>query len=259
MLSSSKHTEKVEDGIHREAYITQKFGIKHPEAYNAHEFNKRQFCPMPPTTLERNLKLQCISACDPEIIGTGEKRKARMETNDPDLLRQTSPRNIDAVTFSKVSNLENCMAKSGKTRRTMKTQLQADKIFLDEHATPLFRIPMGIAEETNECSVASCSSNDTEESFGGARRHSRNTPGKSSNAVPSSPYEGERDHEKNFKDKLAASIHMLELHAYRSTLRALHASGPLSWEQESLLTNLRLSLNITNEEHLLHLKQLLSV
>ncbi|XP_074568527.1 uncharacterized protein LOC141825053 [Curcuma longa] len=252
--SNSEHTEKVEDGIHREAYIIQKFGIKHPEAYNAHKFDKRQFCPMPPTTLERDLKLHCISACDPEIIGPGKKRKASMEA------RRTSPRKIDAVTFSKVSNLENCIPKPSKTRRTMKTRLQVDEIFLDQHATTLFRIPMGVAEETDECSVASCSSNDTEEScLGGARTHSRNASGKSTNAMPLSPYEGQREHEKIYKDKLAASIHMLELHAYRSTLRALHASGPLSWEQESLLTNLRLSLNITNEEHLLHLKQLLSV
>ncbi|KQK12708.1 uncharacterized protein LOC100837427 [Brachypodium distachyon] len=53
-------------------------------------------------------------------------------------------------------------------------------------------------------------------------------------------------------------VHELELEAYRSTVRALHASGPLTWEQESLLTNLRLSLNISNEEHLLQLRRLLS-
>ncbi|KAG6476112.1 uncharacterized protein LOC122022534 [Zingiber officinale] len=254
MPSNSKHTAKVEDGIQQEACTIQKFNTKHPEAYNGHKFDKRQLCPMPPTTLERDLKLHCIAACDPEIIGTGKRRKVSMEG------RGTSPRKIDVVTFSKVSNLEKCMLKSGKTRRTVKTGLQADKVFLDEHATPLFRIPMGVAEETDECSVASCSSNDTEEScFGGARRHSRNASGKSTNVMPSSPYEGEREHETIFKDKLAASIHMLELRAYRSTLRALHASGPLSWEQETLLTNLRLSLNISNEEHLLHLKQLLSV
>ncbi|XP_024954504.2 uncharacterized protein LOC102613084 isoform X3 [Citrus sinensis] len=60
------------------------------------------------------------------------------------------------------------------------------------------------------------------------------------------------------RHKLEVDIHELELHAYESTVQALYASGPLSWEQESLLTNLRLSLNISDEEHLLQLRHLLS-
>lgn len=60
------------------------------------------------------------------------------------------------------------------------------------------------------------------------------------------------------KEELAAEIHRLELHAYRCTIEALHASGPLSWEQEVLITNLRLSLNISNDEHLKQLKYLIS-
>lgn len=62
----------------------------------------------------------------------------------------------------------------------------------------------------------------------------------------------------SLSDGPAMDVHELELEAYRSTVRALHASGPLTWEQESLLTNLRLSLNISNEEHLLQLRHLLS-
>jgi hypothetical protein len=54
------------------------------------------------------------------------------------------------------------------------------------------------------------------------------------------------------------SIHNLELHAYRCTLVALYASGPLSWEKEALLTNLRISLNISNDEHLMELRNLIS-
>lgn len=53
-------------------------------------------------------------------------------------------------------------------------------------------------------------------------------------------------------------IHRLELWAYRSTLAALHASGPLSWDKESLLTNLRSTLHISNDEHLMELRYLLS-
>ncbi|XP_051119294.1 uncharacterized protein LOC127243362 [Andrographis paniculata] len=53
-------------------------------------------------------------------------------------------------------------------------------------------------------------------------------------------------------------LHRLELHAYRCTLEALYASGTLSWEQESLLTDLRITLHISNDEHLQELRHLIS-
>ncbi|RZR76819.1 hypothetical protein BHM03_00001702 [Ensete ventricosum] len=59
------------------------------------------------------------------------------------------------------------------------------------------------------------------------------------------------------KEYLLAEIHQLELNAYRSTLIALHASGPISWEQEALMTNLRLTLNISNDEHLAEVRNLI--
>lgn len=59
-------------------------------------------------------------------------------------------------------------------------------------------------------------------------------------------------------EDIAAFIHSLELHAYRRTLKALYASGPLSWEKEGLLTNLRIMLYISNDEHLAELKTLIS-
>ncbi|XP_076910151.1 uncharacterized protein LOC143567671 isoform X1 [Bidens hawaiensis] len=58
--------------------------------------------------------------------------------------------------------------------------------------------------------------------------------------------------------EVAESVHRLELHAYRSTLEALYASGPLSWEKEAVLTNLRINLHISNDEHLTELKHLIS-
>ncbi|XP_074557984.1 uncharacterized protein LOC141813884 [Curcuma longa] len=261
MPSSSKHTTKVKDGAHQEAYIIQKFGTKHSEPYNAHKFDRKQFCTTPQTTLNRDLNLRYISIPDREIRATDKKRKPTSEADDPDwLTKETSPRKVDAVTFSRVSDHGNRTPTSSKTRRNINTQIHIDRLFLDDHDTRLFRRPMGVAEEADECSVASCSSNDIAESYsGGTRKHSTNASGEASDFMSSSPYKGEREQENTSEDKLAAGIHMLELHAYRSTLQALYASGPLSWEQESLLTNLRLSLNITNEEHLLHLKQLLSV
>ncbi|CAK9176307.1 unnamed protein product [Ilex paraguariensis] len=60
------------------------------------------------------------------------------------------------------------------------------------------------------------------------------------------------------KEEVAESIHRLELHAYRCTLEAFYASGPLSWEKEELLTNLRITLYISNDEHLKELRDLIS-
>ncbi|KDP32359.1 hypothetical protein JCGZ_13284 [Jatropha curcas] len=60
------------------------------------------------------------------------------------------------------------------------------------------------------------------------------------------------------KEELATEIHRLELHAYRCTMEALYAAGPLSWEQEALVTNLRLSLHISNDEHLMEVRNLVS-
>lgn len=60
------------------------------------------------------------------------------------------------------------------------------------------------------------------------------------------------------EEELAAEIHRLELGAYRLTIEALHASGPLSWEQEDLITNLRMSLHISNDEHLMEIRNLIS-
>ncbi|KAK8682921.1 hypothetical protein V6N13_039000 [Hibiscus sabdariffa] len=60
------------------------------------------------------------------------------------------------------------------------------------------------------------------------------------------------------EEELAAEIHKIELHAYRCTLEALHASGPLSWELETIVTNLRCSLHISNDEHLMELRNLIS-
>lgn len=68
----------------------------------------------------------------------------------------------------------------------------------------------------------------------------------------------ERNSSHPTNEELAAEIHRLELYAYRCTMEALHASGPLSWERESMVTNLRLSLHISNDEHLMEVRNLIS-
>ncbi|XP_031287151.1 uncharacterized protein LOC116145857 [Pistacia vera] len=110
-------------------------------------------------------------------------------------------------------------------------------------------------EDSNECSIASCSSND----FPDSHRESLENESNNSDAESSFPsLSGKKHIFPSPRYNLDVDIHELELHAYESTVQALYASGPLSWEQESLLTNLRLSLNISDDEHLLQLRHLLS-
>ncbi|KAK9072842.1 hypothetical protein SSX86_009277 [Deinandra increscens subsp. villosa] len=101
--------------------------------------------------------------------------------------------------------------------------------------------------DNDQCSVGSCS-----------------VPSEGSNKS-SSHYDandlssdGESFNTSRVEHEVAENVHRLELHAYRSTLEALYASGPLSWEKEALLTNLRINLNISNDEHLTELRHLIS-
>nr|GFA03943.1 hypothetical protein [Tanacetum cinerariifolium] len=70
-------------------------------------------------------------------------------------------------------------------------------------------------------------------------------------------YHGDTDQSDTDK-AWADEIHRQELNAYRSTLDAFYASGPLTWEKETMVTNLRLSLHISNDEHLVMQKNLIS-
>ncbi|XP_004292586.1 PREDICTED: uncharacterized protein LOC101309999 [Fragaria vesca subsp. vesca] len=116
-------------------------------------------------------------------------------------------------------------------------------------------------EDSYQCSVASCSLNELSDSQNECSAELGEDVGDSSDAESSFPALTRKKFSAPLPEPdhmLDVDIHKLELQAYKSTLQVLYASGPLSWEQESLLTNLRLSLHITNEEHLLHLRHLLS-
>ncbi|XVE73038.1 hypothetical protein DITRI_Ditri11bG0086000 [Diplodiscus trichospermus] len=131
-----------------------------------------------------------------------------------------------------------------------------------EDTTPYFLYdsssPVWSTEDSDLCSVASCSFNGVDDYAGEISHKSlRNTPDNSDAESSFPSLCGKRDLLLSPVDKIV-DIHELELRAYKSTVEALYASGPLTWEQESLLTNLRLSLNISDEEHLLQLKHLLS-
>ncbi|CAN6441927.1 unnamed protein product [Victoria cruziana] len=169
---------------------------------------------------------------------------------------------VDAAASPRALLGEKCTHTSFKDTNTGNSEMggEHDRPILDTRYMPLRRIDRNGAE-TSECSVASCSTADYP-SYN--LSHQYNAYGRQEmdgcfDDAESSCILGHRN-ECSFrsKEEIVSEIHKLELHAYRSTLEALHASGPLSWEQEALMTNLRLNLNISNDEHLLELRKLVS-
>ncbi|KAK1265978.1 hypothetical protein QJS04_geneDACA015555 [Acorus gramineus] len=69
---------------------------------------------------------------------------------------------------------------------------------------------------------------------------------------------GKRKQSELMKGDLRVDVHQLELRAYLRTMKALYASGPLSWDQETLITNLWFMLHISNDEHLSEIRHLVS-
>lgn len=127
---------------------------------------------------------------------------------------------------------------------------------------PRFRNSLSSSSDSDACSIGSCSV--TDQSPNHLDLPSTYLVSRETDAVSS---DAESGYGSGFERKCSSlppeeevkiSIRRLELQAYRRTLEALYASGPLSWEQESMLTNLRISLHISNDEHLTELKHLIS-
>ncbi|KAK1549718.1 hypothetical protein Q3G72_006672 [Acer saccharum] len=112
------------------------------------------------------------------------------------------------------------------------------------------------------CSVGSCSISSDSTSMLSSRNLAGDCEEADNISSDAESFSGRGDEEEKpplpVGEDVAARIHRLELHAYRSTLEALYASGPLSWEQEALLTNLRITLHISNDEHLMELRNLIA-
>ncbi|KAL2338330.1 hypothetical protein Fmac_012776 [Flemingia macrophylla] len=188
----------------------------------------------------------------------GRCHKTRVR-NPPKPLKQ-----VQGVGFPRVAVAEECVPGSVNNRKTrISNMMDIER----RKQTVAVGCPFGENLESNHadsitCSVGSCSIT-TRNSY------------KLQFPVSAGPFEDvdssfsdaesvcERGYEEGncsppTQEELAAEIHRLELHAYRCTIEALHASGPLSWEQEALMTNLRLSLHISNDEHLMELRNLIS-
>jgi hypothetical protein len=116
--------------------------------------------------------------------------------------------------------------------------------------------PWQVSRDEAQCSVASCSVNGLGCLYSNVRAAGLAADDAMSSCPCTSGMEEEDEDHHRYDEPV--DVHALELEAYGSTMQALYASGPLTWEQESLLTNLRMSLNISNEEHLRQLRRLLS-
>ncbi|OVA05366.1 EMSY N-terminal [Macleaya cordata] len=211
----------------------------------------------PMRTSKRNLESHLESALDDGVMEIrGSKRKACMKVGKGDQLPMrtlSSLKRVSAVSSPKAKVGKKCMIGYSK----MDDEAEKTKNYNLHPFSMAARTP----EESTECSVASCSSNYLPGyTASNSQKSSKNVDDCSFDDAGSfCPSISEKKYLPSCaEDELEADIHKLELHAYKSTVQALYASGPLSWEQESLLTNLRLSLNISNEEHLLQLRQLLS-
>ncbi|XP_008786063.1 uncharacterized protein LOC103704514 [Phoenix dactylifera] len=228
------------------------------QRYEQEDDHFRSFSPA--RTGKKNLNSHCILLPDVVVQGTGRKRKANPKVDGSyQLTTRPLPRKVDAVPLSKDMMDENCQHLSTKGRIIKISEMVVSKE-TNNHAMHPSSIPLQIIEENNACSVASCSGNNLPEYTNeNTRKYPRDIASSFfDDAMSSCPSEAEKKYRCVSEDELAANIHELELHAYQSTVKAFYALGPLSWEQESLLTNLRLSLHISNEEHLHQLRHLLS-
>ncbi|URE37790.1 hypothetical protein MUK42_26212 [Musa troglodytarum] len=238
--SSSNNARKLD-------YATSQ-GIGKQTSIGRTSKQKHAVCSSPIKTMKPKLRSYC--GFSPVDLVKGMDRKGKLIQNrSHKLVRGALPRRMDTISFSKDLDSQNFLHKSGKERVGGSPWIKADKRHTNNHVLIPSSTPLPVSEDNNDCSVASCSGNDYPGyTYQSLRKHSKDT---AFNSLVD-------ECQSKTGDELAANVHELELHAYHSTVEAFHASGPLSWEQESLLTNLRLSLNISNEEHLHHLRHLLS-
>ncbi|XP_006657502.1 uncharacterized protein LOC102722972 isoform X1 [Oryza brachyantha] len=248
-----KQTQHVDHTRHHSRMVTEQ--DHHSNEGNDHITKRHKTINLCHSSSARNVtKKQELKRISPEYSITGVSKKRRsvahevcQQTKKPQPLKLSAKNDIYRNHLRRpFSDRYNDLTKNNITKR------KPDSIVL-----PSSQAPLQVTEE-NECSVASCSVNFSE--------HSINTdtqpvgfadcfPDDAMSACPSMP---RQESDSVYSCDFRTDFHRLELQAYQSTVRALYASGPLTWEQESLLTNLRLSLNITNEEHLLQLRHLLS-
>jgi hypothetical protein len=219
-----------------------------------HRTKRQKSSKLCPAIATRVVKKQKARGTLPDdfLIVTGNKTEAaaykvRQPIKKVLPLKVSARNDIDGdCLYRPLNNTHNHLAKNSFTRTKPECEvLSSSQILL-------------LAREENECSVASCSANCLEYSTNGDQQSIDPSSCFPDDAISTCPARSWGEDNNVSEPSLDMNLHDLELHAYQSTVRAFYASGPLTWEQESLLTNLRLSLNISNEEHLVHLRRLLS-
>ncbi|XVF71895.1 hypothetical protein PTKIN_Ptkin12aG0077000 [Pterospermum kingtungense] len=199
----------------------------------AHQSEKCNMDPLSRGTIKKRKLLPCSGGCD-------------------ETLKRTRPQidQVDDISCLHAGVNEKFIKQSTNSNNRM--EVTTPHSFYDSSR------PVWSTEDSDQCSVASCSFNGVADYAGQISHKSLKNTSDNSDAESSYPsFCGKRDLLLSPVDKVV-DIHELELCAYKSTVEALYASGPLTWEQESLLTNLRLFLNISDEEHLRQLRHLLS-
>ncbi|CAL5431500.1 unnamed protein product [Camellia sinensis] len=194
---------------------------------------------------------------------TGNVQKTRAIEKDgrrqrfvPDVLREK----VDAVAYPRENLGEKYMHSSSNNRSNGYYEMEREKLS-GLVACSLSRSSEPYDSDSDACSVGSCSvTSESPNRFPShfVVSHCQDTDTLCSDAES---FYGSPKQEKCLSppgEEVSVCIHRIELHAYRCTLEALYASGPLSWEQEALLTNLRITLHISNDEHLMELRNLIS-
>ncbi|KAL2897815.1 Protein EMSY-LIKE 1 [Bienertia sinuspersici] len=120
---------------------------------------------------------------------------------------------------------------------------------------------VSIASSVASCSITNANSDRLlSHSYAGCRQGRQDTASLCSDADSHSCLGTEEEtSDSQLEKEDSLSTHGLDLYGYRCVLESLYASGPLSWEQEIALTNLRMKLHVSNDEHLAELRRLKSV
>lgn len=183
------------------------------------------------------------------VVNMGECDRIRAPTTAP-LLEK-----VDAIAYPQNNMGEKYLHSSFTHNIKQYYEIREDTLF-ERIEEPDYSC--GGLSSVGSCSVTSCSSNKIfSDTLAGPSRYEDELCS-DAESVDVGNVDGDKGCTDSPKEVVPERIHRLELHAYYSTLEAMYTSGPLSWEQEGLLTNLRISLNISNDEHLMGIKKLVS-
>ncbi|XP_071742270.1 uncharacterized protein [Rutidosis leptorrhynchoides] len=161
----------------------------------------------------RTLKRGSPYYCSQDEVNEGSAQKLRITQKEGRRLRVLieSPDKVDAVPNFKKLPSEECLHTADMERKDL---------------SGTYRKVYDYDDDSVVCSVGSCSSNsysrdDIEENG-------------SHDSDAESVCQGGHEDIALYNKEVAAEIHRLELQAYRYTIQALHASGPLTWEKETM-------------------------